>query len=63
MPLIPALGRQRQVDLCEFQDNLSYTENSIMKKVIIITTTTTKKQKVVWGYRKKPQWLRALMIL
>ena len=24
MPLIPALGRQRQVDLCEFQASLGY---------------------------------------
>ncbi|CAO2587489.1 hypothetical protein LEMLEM_LOCUS4506 [Lemmus lemmus] len=24
MPLIPALGRQRQVDLCEFEASLVY---------------------------------------
>ena len=24
MPLIPALGRQRQMDLCEFEDSLVY---------------------------------------
>jgi hypothetical protein len=24
MPLIPALGRQRQVDLCEFEASLGY---------------------------------------
>ena len=24
MPLIPALGRQRQVDLCEFEDSMVY---------------------------------------
>ena len=38
MPLIPALGRQRQVDLCEFdlqsefQDSLGYTENPVLTK-------------------------------
>ncbi|EGW02962.1 hypothetical protein I79_019498 [Cricetulus griseus] len=26
MPLIPALGRQRQVDLCKFEANLIYRE-------------------------------------
>ena len=25
-PLIPALGRQRQADLCEFKDSLVYSE-------------------------------------
>ena len=28
MPLIPALGRQRQVDLCEFKANLVYKTSS-----------------------------------
>ena len=28
MPLIPALGRQRQGDLCEFEANLVYKVNS-----------------------------------
>ena len=28
MPLIPALGRQRQVNLCEFEDSLVYRVNS-----------------------------------
>jgi hypothetical protein len=28
MPLIPALGRQRQVDLCEFQAYLLYRVSS-----------------------------------
>jgi hypothetical protein len=28
MPLIPALGRQRQVGLCEFQDGLVYRVSS-----------------------------------
>ena len=41
MPLIPALGRQRQVDLwvrgqpglqSEFQDSLGYTEKPCLKK-------------------------------
>ena len=28
MPLIPALGRQRQVDLCEFEASLDYRVSS-----------------------------------
>jgi hypothetical protein len=28
MPLIPAFGRQRQADLCEFEDSLVYTASS-----------------------------------
>jgi hypothetical protein len=28
MPLIPALGRQRQEDLCEFEANLIYRASS-----------------------------------
>jgi hypothetical protein len=41
MPSIPALRRQRQGDLCEFQDSQgSYTEkNPVLKK------KTTKKKK------------------
>jgi hypothetical protein len=27
IPLIPALGRQRQVDFCEFKANLDYKSN------------------------------------
>ena len=48
MPLIPALGRQRQPDLCEFEDSLQSTKaksrtgtkatqgNLVSKKQIII---------------------------
>jgi hypothetical protein len=28
MPLSPALGSQRQVDLCEFETNMAYRVNS-----------------------------------
>lgn len=28
MPLIPALGRRRQTDLCEFETNLAYRASS-----------------------------------
>ena len=38
MPLIPALGRQRQADLCEFEANLVYRATGLPKQ----TTTTTK---------------------
>jgi len=32
MPLIPALGRQSQADLCEFKTNLIYTEKPLKWK-------------------------------
>jgi hypothetical protein len=32
--LIPALGRQRQVDLCELEDSLVYRMNSRTAKVM-----------------------------
>ena len=31
-PLIPALERQRQVDLCEFEDSQGYTDKTCLKK-------------------------------
>jgi hypothetical protein len=31
VPLMPALGRQRQVDICEFEDSQSYTETLFHK--------------------------------
>jgi len=34
MPLISALGRQRQVDVCEFQDSLVYRGTSRTTKAI-----------------------------
>ena len=33
-PLIPVLGRQRQVDLCVFEDNLVYIVSSGIARVI-----------------------------
>ena len=33
-PLIPVLGRQRQVDLCVFEDNLVYIVSSGLARVI-----------------------------
>jgi hypothetical protein len=30
MPLIPVLGKQRQMDLCEFKARLVYRESSII---------------------------------
>jgi hypothetical protein len=36
MPLILALRRQRQVDLCEFKDNQSYTVRPCLKIFILI---------------------------
>jgi hypothetical protein len=33
VPLVPAVGRQRQVDLCEFQISLVYTESSMTARI------------------------------
>ena len=54
MPLIPALGRQRQADLCEFEANLFYkgssrtakavTQESLSQKNKLKTKTTKNKQ-------------------
>jgi hypothetical protein len=32
MSLIPTLGRQRQVDICEFEGSLVYTKKPCLKK-------------------------------
>jgi len=55
VPLIPALGRQRQVDLCEFEANLIYlstfgqlglpSEALTEKQNQPTKTTTTKRRK------------------
>ena len=47
MPLIPALGRQRQVDLCEFKSNLVYRVSSRTARAVTqrnpVLKTATKK--------------------
>ncbi|EGW06329.1 hypothetical protein I79_018985 [Cricetulus griseus] len=42
MPLIPALGRQRQADLCEFEANLVYRASSS-------TARATHRETLFWG--------------
>ena len=37
--MIPVLGRQRQVDLCEFQDSQGYTEKPCLTKISNNSTT------------------------
>jgi hypothetical protein len=53
MPLIPALGRQRQADFCiqgqpglqsEFQDSQGYTEKPCLKKNKKTKTNNNKRQ-------------------
>ena len=36
-PLIPALGRQRQVDLCKFKASQSYTASHPLQKKLLTT--------------------------
>ena len=50
MPLIPALGRQRQVDLCEFKASRVYklsfrTIKATQKNLLVSTNKQTKNQK------------------
>ena len=43
MPLIPALGRQRQVDLCEFEVNLVYRASSKNVRAVTKRNPVSKK--------------------
>jgi len=42
VPLIPALGRQRQADLCEFKSSLVYRESSRITKTTQINPVLKK---------------------
>jgi hypothetical protein len=44
MPLIPALRRQRQEDLCEFQASLVYRDNSRTARITQRNPVSTNKQ-------------------
>ena len=49
MPLIPALGRQRQVDICEFEASLVYkvsprTARALQRNTVL---NTKKKKKLI----------------
>ena len=63
VPLIPALGRQRQVDLCEFKASLVYRESSRTARTVTqrnpvsippppiktrTATTKTKLHRLIW---------------
>jgi len=45
MPLIPALGKQKQVDLCGFEDSLVYRVSSGTAKALRNPVTKTTKDK------------------
>jgi hypothetical protein len=52
MPLIPALGRQRQVDLCELEASLVYrvssrTASAIQRNPVMKKQNKTKKQQKI----------------
>ena len=45
MPLIPALGRQRQEDLCEFEASLAYRGSSRTARAVTQRNSVLKKPK------------------
>ena len=45
MPLIPALRMQRQVDLCEFKNRLTYKVNSRKARTVSTEKPCLEKQK------------------
>ena len=54
MPLIPALGRERQVDLCEFEASLVYrtsssTVSKATEKPYLEKQTNKKKNKKIFA--------------
>ena len=46
MPLIPAFGRQRQADLCEFEDSMAYKSSSRSSKATQRNPVSGKKKSV-----------------
>ena len=44
-PLIPALGRQSQADLCEFEGNLVYKVSSRIARTVTQRTPVSEKKK------------------
>ena len=44
MPLIPALGRQTQVDLCEFEASLVYRVSFRTARIVIQRNPVSKKK-------------------
>ena len=42
MPLIPALGRQRQIDLCEFEASLVYKASSRTARAVTTKNPVSK---------------------
>ena len=65
MPLIPALGRQRQADLCKFKASLVYRVSPRTAKAITQrnpisknkTEQNKRKQNKGWGYRSEQRIL------
>ena len=67
MPLIPALGRQRQADLCEFKASLVYIGNSRRAKAVIQTnpvSTPPHKKRVspLYTYYRKTSHAKSTFI-
>lgn len=52
MPLVLALGRERQVDLCEFEASLAYRSSSRTAREILLKQNKTKRNKQT--NKKKP---------
>ena len=49
MPLIPALGRQRQEDFCEFEPSLVYKMSSSISIAVTQRNPDSKKKKIKRG--------------
>ena len=51
--MIPALGRQRQVDLCEFKDSLTYKVSSRIARVVTQRNAVLKDKKTKQNRNQK----------
>ena len=60
MPLIPALGRQKQADLCEFETSLSKEQVSRQLGLLhreTLSRKTNRGRRVSWGVREQRVYL------
>jgi hypothetical protein len=63
MPLIPALWKQRQEDLCEFKTSLVYRVNSRTDRATQRNPVSKRKRERKERVGEMAQWLRAPIVL